>query len=105
MSATRDKTCCTWLGNDLRLHACVIPRSSRSSVGPVANGRLQVHLHAPPSRGQANKELIQLIAKAFGVAKSAVTIARGTQTRNKTLRIDSPRKLPPDLADTGNFTQ
>ena len=89
----------------MRLRACVIPRSSRSSIGPVANGRLQVHLHAPPSEGRANKELIQLIAKAFGVPKSAVTIASGAQTRKKTLCIDSPRMLPPNLADTGNFTQ
>ena len=87
------------------MQACVIPRSSRSSIGQVANGRLQVHLHAPPSQGRANKELIQLIAKAFGVSQSAVTIARGAHTRNKTLCIDNPRKLPLTLTGFGNFTQ
>jgi uncharacterized protein (TIGR00251 family) len=94
---TPDDACYAWLGKDLHLHTWVIPRSSRSHIGTVANGRLQVHLHAPPAQGSANKELIQLIAKAFGVPKSAVTIARGSRTRNKTLRIDNPRTLPSNL--------
>jgi uncharacterized protein (TIGR00251 family) len=91
---TRHDACYAWLGKDLHLHAWVIPRSSRSRIGEVANGRLQVHLHAPPTQDRANKELVQLIAKAFGVPKSAVTIARGSRTRSKTLRIDKPRNLP-----------
>jgi len=95
--ATSNDVYYTWLGKDLRLHTCVVPRSSRSHIGAVANGRLQVHLHAPPAQGRANKELIQLIAKAFGVPKSAVTIAQGARTRNKTLRIDNPRTLPSNL--------
>lgn len=89
--------CFAWQGEYLRLHARVIPRSSRSCIGEVANGRLRIHLHAPPSNGRANEALIRLIARAFGVPRSAVTITGGARARNKTLRIDRPGTLPPGL--------
>ena len=97
MPSGREQTCYTWLGKALRLEARVIPRSSRARIGAVANGRLQVHVHAPPSQGQANRELIRLLSEAFGVPKSAVTIASGIRARNKTVRIKTPRTLPPNL--------
>ena len=86
-----------WVDDRLRLHTRVIPRSSKACLGQVIDGRLQIHLHAPPTNGQANQELIQLLAKAFGVAKSAVTIASGARARNKTVHIKTPRTLPPNL--------
>ena len=86
-----------WVDDRLRLQTRVIPRSSRACLGRTINGRLQVYLHAPPADGQANQELIQLLAKAFGVARSAVTIANGARTRNKTVHITTPRNLPPNL--------
>jgi len=89
--------CFVWQGEHLRLHTRVIPRSSRSCIGAVADGRLRIHLHAPPSDGRANEELIRLIARAFGVPRSAVTITGGARARNKTLRIDRPGTLPPGL--------
>jgi uncharacterized protein YggU (UPF0235/DUF167 family) len=49
---------------------------------------LKARVRAAPENNQANRALEALIAKAFGVAKSKVTVARGGTARMKTLEID-----------------
>ena len=68
------------------------PNASRSAIiGEVDIGHeqraLAVALAAPPVDGAANKALIALFAKAFGVRKSAVTIASGETAKIKIVRI------------------
>ncbi|MHB8107418.1 MAG: DUF167 domain-containing protein [Candidatus Cryosericum sp.] len=63
----------------------VIPGSSRSDVEPGDPWR--VHLHARPAEGKANEELLQIISRHFGVARSAVRIVRGYASRNKIVEV------------------
>ena len=42
-----------------------------------------VQVHAPASGGAANRECLMLLARALGVAKSAVQIVRGERSRLK----------------------
>jgi hypothetical protein len=63
----------------------VIPGSSRSDVEPGDPWR--VHVHARPAEGKANEELLQIISRHFGVARSAVRILRGHASRSKTVEI------------------
>lgn len=72
----------------LRIDVLVVPRSSRTSVGPLVGGRLRVAVTAPPVDGEANAAVIEAVAKAFGVRRSAVTIAHGERGRRKTLSIE-----------------
>jgi len=72
----------------LRLDVLVVPRSSRTSVGPLVGGRLRVAVTAPPVDGEANAAVIDAVAKAFGVRRSAVTIAHGERGRRKTLAVE-----------------
>jgi uncharacterized protein (TIGR00251 family) len=72
----------------LRLDVLVVPRSSRASVGPMVGGRLKVAVTAPPVDGEANAAVIDAVAKAFGVRRSAVTIVQGERGRRKTLAIE-----------------
>jgi uncharacterized protein (TIGR00251 family) len=65
----------------------VVPRASRVAVGPAVGDRLRVAVTAPPVDGAANAAVIEAVAAAFGVRKSAVEIARGAQGRRKTVRI------------------
>lgn len=81
-------------GDSLRLAVRVQPRASRTRIGDAANGRLCVYLSAAPTDGKANAQLIELVARLFGVAKSNVHLLRGAQSRNKELLIDSPKHLP-----------
>ena len=67
------------------------PKSSRNAVlgaMDTPQGRaLKVAVTAPADRGKANAAVIDLIAHAFGVAKSAVTVIAGATDRSKLLRV------------------
>ena len=54
-----------------------------------AGGRpvLKVRVRARPVEGEANEALVKFLAKALGVAKSAVSVQRGGQSRTKILDI------------------
>ncbi len=55
-----------------------------------AEGRpvLKVRVRARPVEGEANEALIKLLAKALGVAKSAVVLQRGGQSRTKMIEVE-----------------
>ena len=72
----------------LRLDILVVTRSSRTLVGPMVGDRLRVAVTAPPIDGEANAAVIEAVAKAFAVRRSAVTITHGERGRRKTLRIE-----------------
>ncbi len=65
----------------------VIPRSSQSKIVGEHNGALKVKLTSPPVEGEANKELIALLAKTFNVAKNDVEIIGGQTSKLKQVRI------------------
>lgn len=65
----------------------VAPRASRAKLGPMHDGRLKVAVTAPPVDGEANAAVIELIAKALGVAKRAVEVSAGASSRRKTVRV------------------
>jgi uncharacterized protein len=49
---------------------------------------LKARVRAAPENNEANRALEVLIAKAFGVAKSRVSVSRGQTARLKVLEID-----------------
>jgi hypothetical protein len=49
---------------------------------------LKARVRAVPEDGKANKALIELVARHFGVAKSAVRLISGETSRKKILRIE-----------------
>jgi uncharacterized protein len=65
----------------------VIPRSSRSEIVGEYNGALKIKLNSPPVDGEANKELIALLAKIFQVSKSDVEIIGGQTSKLKQVKI------------------
>ena len=54
-----------------------------------AEGRpvLKVRVRARPVEGEANAALLKLMAKALGVAKSAVSLERGGRSRTKMIAV------------------
>ena len=65
----------------------VVPRASRTAVGPAIGERLRVAVTSPPVDGAANAAVIDALAAAFGVRRSAIAIVRGAQGRRKTVSI------------------
>jgi len=89
--------CGYWEQDTLCLPVRVITRSARAQLGAVENGRLKLRLTAPPVDGKANQQARKLLARAFGVGVTRITLARGETARNKLFRIDQPVKLPAEL--------
>ena len=67
----------------------VQPGAQRTEIlGTMADGSLKVRLKAPPVRGEANRELVSLLAGMFKVPESAVRIVRGHTSRMKTVSVE-----------------
>jgi uncharacterized protein YggU (UPF0235/DUF167 family) len=64
----------------------VIPRSPRAALDGVREGRL-LRVTAPPVEQAANDAVVRLLADVLDVPKSAIAIASGTTSRNKTARV------------------
>ena len=74
---------------ELTIKIKVEPRSSKSGVvGPYGDS-LKVKLTSPPVEGKANKELIEVLAKAFGLAKKDIEIISGQSSKNKIVKLRS----------------
>lgn len=56
-------------------------------VDPDGRPVLKVRVRARPVEGEANAALIKLLAKALGLPKSAVSLARGGQSRTKMVAV------------------
>lgn len=84
----------------LRLRLRVTPNASVERIdGPetLADGTavLRLRVRAVPENGRANAAVIQLLAKALGLPRSAVTLVAGDTARLKTVHLDGD---PADLA-------
>jgi uncharacterized protein len=71
----------------------VTPRGGRDDIDGVetlANGRtvLKVRVRAIADGGEANRAVIELMAKALGVPKAKVRILSGTTSRLKQIAVD-----------------
>jgi len=78
LSATRSGT---------RIHLRVIPRSPRSKIDGVRDGRLLVRVSAPPVDDEANEAVILELSRLLGVPRRDVRIVSGATGRNKTVEI------------------
>lgn len=79
-------------GAELRVRAQ--PGASRDAIegqGEDAAGQLflKVRVRAAPEKGRANAAIEQVIAKALGLPKSAVSVEKGETQRIKTVRISA----------------
>ncbi len=81
-----------------RLHVRVQPKASANCIDGAGRddaGRpfLRVRVRALPADGEANAAVEATIAKALGLAKSAVKVVSGGKARLKGLEIDGPPEL------------
>jgi uncharacterized protein len=66
----------------------VQPRASRSEICGAREGELRLRLTSPPVEDAANKQCVELIAKALGVSKSRVSIKSGAKSRHKVVKVE-----------------
>ena len=69
----------------------VTPKAAHDRIDGVAPGPdgrvLKVKVTAAPDRGKANDEVIRLLAKAWGLAPSRLTLASGETSRRKVVQV------------------
>lgn len=65
----------------------VKPNARQSSLERLADGSWLAQLKSPPVDGRANAELIELVARQFGCAKSSVSIKTGAGSKLKRVTV------------------
>ena len=71
----------------MKYNVKVKPGTSREEVATGEDGSLTVYLRAKAHDGEANKALVRVLAKHFGVGKTRVVIVRGAKGREKVVEI------------------
>ena len=75
------------------------PKAYANRIGPVVTDTdggavLKVAVNQPPVEGKANTALIRLLAKSWGLPKTAISVKKGAKDRLKTLFIEGdPERL------------
>ena len=73
----------------MRIEVRVTPRAARNAVGGCdAEGRLRVHVTAPPADGEANAAVSAVLAEAFGVGGRSVRLVSGATSRTKLFEVE-----------------
>jgi uncharacterized protein YggU (UPF0235/DUF167 family) len=76
----------------MRILVRVKPGASRTAVGGRYDGpagvALVVAVSARAVEGEATKAVLQAVAQALGVKRSAVTLVRGATSRDKVLEVE-----------------
>jgi uncharacterized protein (TIGR00251 family) len=71
---------------NMKLKVKVFPKSSREEL-VEKDGVIKAYVKAAPDKGKANKALVGLIAKKYGVKKSEVRILVGETSREKIVEV------------------
>lgn len=78
-------------GNGLVIDIQVSPGALRSGIKAINTwrNRLEVSVRAKPKRGDANREVVGLLADLFRVPPGAISIISGDTSSKKTVRVDN----------------
>jgi uncharacterized protein len=77
----------TIIDNGVTFSVRVQPRASRSGVAGEVDGALRIRLAAPPVDGEANQELVNLLARLLDIPRRQVEIISGQKSKNKVVRV------------------
>ncbi|MBX7536547.1 DUF167 domain-containing protein [Qipengyuania sp. GH1] len=75
------------LDPDGRLRIKATP-GARQDAMKIEQGQLIIKTRAKPQDGAANRALCEMLARAFGIAKSRCHLLRGDTAREKTFRLE-----------------
>ena len=75
--------CMTETADGVVLNVRAQPRSSRAGLDGLVGDAVKVRIRSAPVDGKANKELVETLADAFGLAKSRVVFKSGETSKTK----------------------
>ncbi|MBF0547128.1 MAG: YggU family protein [Candidatus Riflebacteria bacterium] len=79
--------CLKPIAGGVKLSIQVVPRSSRNEISELLEEKCKIKIKAPPVEGEANHELIEFLAKIFGVSKKNIRIVSGASSKGKSVEI------------------
>jgi uncharacterized protein (TIGR00251 family) len=71
----------------MKINVAVVPRGNRKKIEKISEDNFKVWVTAAPAEGAANKQVIEIVADYFNVAKSCVVITGGKTGRRKVLEV------------------
>jgi len=71
----------------MRINILVKPNARKELIEKLPDGSLRVSVNEPAQEGRANEAVIRMLAKHFGVTKSAIRIAAGTRGKRKIVEV------------------
>ena len=87
----------------IELRVVVKPNAKRSRLLAVKYGILHIALHAKPQEGEANRELIEYLAKLFRLPKSRIILRRGEKSKCKTILVPKHEGVKKFLLNPSGF--
>lgn len=66
----------------------VRPRASKQQIQKLGEGEYKVCVLSPPTKGKANKEVIELLSSHFQLPPSRIKIAKGQKSRKKVVVLE-----------------
>jgi uncharacterized protein len=70
-----------------RISIKVQPNAGRNQIVGLVEGVWKIKIGAPPDKGKANKELIDLLSRILDVRKDRLALVRGQTSHNKVVDI------------------
>ena len=71
----------------MKIKVLAKPRSNKAEIKKIDDEHYMVSVKEPPVKGEANRAILKLLSKYFGVSLSQVRMVHGHTTRNKTIKI------------------
>ena len=69
------------------LNVKITPKAAKNRIGKTFNESLKIYVTAAAEAGQANKSVIELLAKELKISKSSITITQGLTSPNKVISL------------------
>lgn len=66
----------------------VQPRARKPGIERLSSGEYKIRVLAPPSRGEANQEVVETLASYFAISSSCVKIVHGKKSRRKLVLLE-----------------
>lgn len=70
----------------------VRPRAGKRQVEKISSSEYKVSVLSPPTKGKANREVVEVLASYFGLSLSQVKILRGEKSRQKLILLEVDNK-------------
>ena len=90
---------CSWDGTTLILNVLGNPNSKKTCIGKAKGHQLKVSVNSEPVNGQATEDMVQFLAKEFGVKIKYIEVLYGQTQIHKQLKIHLPKKWPKVVSD------